>query len=405
MLLSESVASTNEDDNDERCASMFSLSCEDDGPFTSLDDVLSENSTDLSDASGLDFGEDIQTVLQSIKMTSEEKTNKEDTQMDMDLESTHSELDSIPEALKSAYDMDTFCQFDAEGTACSAEGEEIRAPESDGPRNTSILFNEREKNRESPSVEDMAVVRQSPDSPISVTKDEDGISSTMLTTALSNDCFHEAAVSCQSESCLTEVQQTKNNIEKVNNNGQNVSVAVQKEETEHEEEKCHAKGKETSKLDLACLEKRRYPGVIDPTPREFLGKTGVPAKAKEWPSACLAIFQEERTVDDATLLAECEKHLNSSKQSNTSRFMSWWNSRKSSNRSSRHPTDSNPSPAPFGTENQTSKVHFPDSVIMYADNVCLCMQAVTEFSKQCQKWSRVADRKRSFFGFLMPSFR
>ncbi len=353
---------------------MFSLSCEADGPCTSLEDVLSENSTDLSDAAGLDFGEDIQKVLQSIRMTSEEKTNEDEiAQMDIDLESPHSELDFIPEALKSAYDMDAFCQFDAESMACSAEGEEIRAHESDAPRNTSSLLQEREKNRERQSMEDLAVVWQSLDSPVSVTKDEDGISSTMQTKAVSNDCFHEAAaVSCQSESCLAEVQQTQNNIEKVNNDGQNVSVAVCKEESEYEEETRHDKGRETSKLDLACLEKRRYPGVIDPTPREFLGRTGVPAKAKGWSSACLAIFQEERKVDDATLLAECEKHLNSSKPSSASRLMSWWNSRKSSNRSTHRLTDSNPSPMPFGTENQTSEVHFPSRVIMYAESVCAC---------------------------------
>jgi len=103
-------------------------------------------------------------------------------------------------------------------------------------------------------------------------------------------------------------------------------------------------------------------------------------------AVCPDFFDDERSVDDAVILEECEKQLTATcqKKKSTFSFRSLWSKRKTF-----------PQPMESDHDDQCPKA---------SPSVSDVPEELVQFSKQCQRWTRRVERKRSFFGFFVFSF-
>lgn len=103
-------------------------------------------------------------------------------------------------------------------------------------------------------------------------------------------------------------------------------------------------------------------------------------------AVCPDFFDDERSVEDAVILEECEKQLTATcqKKKSTFSFRSLWSKRKTY-------------PQPIESDHE-------DPCPKASPSVSDVPEELVQFSKQCQRWTRRVERKRSFFGFFVFSF-
>jgi len=103
-------------------------------------------------------------------------------------------------------------------------------------------------------------------------------------------------------------------------------------------------------------------------------------------AVCPDFFDDERSVEDAVILEECEKQLTATcqKKKSTFSFKSLWSKRKTF-------------PQPIESDHDDP---CPKATASVSD----VPEELVQFSKQCQRWTRRVERKRSFFGFFVFSF-